>query len=372
MFGGQAAQSCPLYERPGSAGLRGSRKPRTGPSVGRRDFDRMPFSEERLMRKLRTALASSSGRHGSVRLGIGDDAALFSPARGHDSVASCDWFIEGVHFLRDKHPPESVGWKCLARALSDLAAMGASPRYFLLSLAFPRELTKTRWLDAFFEGLRRASRRLECVCAGGDTTRSQKILISVTVVGEVRSGRAVQRADAKVGDIICVSGTLGEAQWGLEQLLSSRRPSSVRLKRDLRKHFFPQPRIALGEWLAERQLATAMMDISDGLSTDLRRLCSASGVGAIIDSRKLPSPALPGANARASRKALKLALHGGDDYELLFTVSPKKLRYISRRHRGLPITAIGTVTRSREILLTRDGTRTEPLQPAGWDPFRAG
>src|SRR6266704_2886727 len=163
----------------------------------------------------------------SVALGIGDDAALFRPKGGHETILTCDWFLEGTHFLRDKHPADSVGWKCLARALSDVAAMGGVPRCFLLSLAIPASHTG-RWLNEFLAGLRRASRKFQCVLAGGDTTRRDNILINVTVVGEVRTGYAILRSGARDGDILCVSGRLGEAALGLRILKGSKQTISSR------------------------------------------------------------------------------------------------------------------------------------------------
>ena len=214
--------------------------------------------------------------------GIGDDAALFKPKPGHEMILTCDWFLEGTHFLRDMHPPDAVGWKCLARAVSDVAAMGGMPRCFLLSLALPESHTGP-WLDLFLGGLRRASRKFQCALAGGDTTRQQEILINVTVVGEVRSGHAVLRSGARAGDVLYVSGRLGEAELGL-QLLRQHRGIVTEKNPLIRKHLYPEPRVALGEWLAKRGLATAMMDLSDGLSSDLPRLCTASGVGARVES----------------------------------------------------------------------------------------
>src|SRR4029077_15252845 len=151
-------------------------------------------------------------------LGIGDDAALFRPRHGHETILTCDWFLEGTHFLRHKHPPDSIGWKCLARAVSDIAAMGGIPRCFLLSLALPGTHTG-RWLDLFLGGLRRASGKFHCALAGGDTTRRKEILINVTVVGEVRTAHGVLRSGARPGDTLYVSGHLGGAELGLRVLL---------------------------------------------------------------------------------------------------------------------------------------------------------
>ena len=298
----------------------------------------------------------------TLALGLDDDAALWAPRRGHEVVLTCDWFLEGSHFLRGKHPPDAVGWKCLARAVSDIAAMGGTPKCFLLSLALPAELTG-KWLDKFLGGLRRASRALGCEPAGGDTTRRNEVLINLAIIGEVRAGRAILRSGANAGDSIFVSGTLGEADLGLRGLRKGHGLSQASSPA-LQKHLFPEPRLALGHWLAERRLATAMMDLSDGLSTDLPRLCAASHIGARIELHSLPiSSRVPVVEAR------KLALHGGDDYELLFTVSARNVSKLPKSFRGLPLTRVGTTTRSKTILLETD-RGTEPLRPGGWDPFR--
>src|SRR5271163_4408426 len=152
-----------------------------------------------------------------LSLGIGDDAALFRPTRGCETILTCDWFLQDTHFLRDKHPADSVGWKCLARAVSDIAAMGGTPRCFLLSLTLPQNATGA-WLDEFLRGLRRAAWRFHCVLAGGDTTKRGEILINLTVIGEVRKGRALRRDGARAGELLYVSGRLGEAERGLRLL----------------------------------------------------------------------------------------------------------------------------------------------------------
>ncbi len=318
------------------------------------------MDEVELVKKIESAFVGA--RKSMLGLGMGDDAALFRPKGGYETVLTCDWFLEGTHFLKGKHPPEAVGWKCLARAVSDVAAMGGVPRCFLLSLALPESATG-KWLSGFLVGLRLASNELRCALAGGDTTRRKEILINVTVVGEVQNGLAIQRDGARPGDQLFVTGTLGEAQLGLQILQREKgRPrarSSV-----LRKHLYPEPRVAMGKWLAEKKLASAMMDLSDGLSTDLARICAASGVGARIDAEKLPV-----CSRVAKADGVTLALNGGDDYELLFAVKEEKAEKIPRAYKGVRITRIGKIVMGQRILLDQAGERRE-LVRGGWDPFR--
>jgi thiamine-monophosphate kinase len=316
--------------------------------------------EDALLKRVETVFSAQDG--GAVRLGIGDDAALLTPRKGFEIVLTCDWFLQGSHFLLDRHPADAVGWKSLSRAASDIAGLGAEPRCFLLSLALPVERTG-EWLDGFLRGLRRASRKLRCPLAGGDTTRSEEILISITVVGEVPVGRAVLRSGAKPGEQLFVSGTLGEADLGLRQLLKRRglaRPANAALG----KHLYPEARIALGQWLRKNRLATAMMDLSDGLSTDLPRLCGASGVGAHLHAEWFPRSA-----RTDSADALQLALHGGDEYELLFTVKPRDVRRLGNSFEGLRLTRIGEISAEKKIVLEKEG-KAQALVSGGWDPFR--
>jgi thiamine-monophosphate kinase len=327
----------------------------------------MNTPENKLIRKILGKSSRTNGLRDGLRLGIGDDAALFVPRSGYETILTCDWFLEGTHFLRDRHPPVSVGWKSLARAASDVAAMGGIPRCFLLSLAIPNELT-VRWLDDFLRGLRRASHKLRCPIAGGDTTRQNRVLINVTVVGEVRSGRALLRSGARTGDIIYVSGRLGEAELGLSTLRAAK--GKIRTSDPaLRKHLYPMPRVELGRWLADHRLATSAMDLSDGLSTDLARLCAASNVGATIDESRLADAAVKHPSVSVSNSTLSLALHSGDDYELLFTVPPGKARKVPSGYRGLKLTAVGEITRERGLTLSKRDGRTAAIKPGGWDPF---
>ena len=322
--------------------------------------------EDALIVRIRRALSPHAYRS-SLRIAIGDDAAVWPPTPGHETILTCDWFLQGTHFLLDRHPAHSVGWKCLARAVSDLAAMGAEPRSFLLSLALPATLT-TKWLDDFLRGLRAASRELNCPAAGGDTTRRDQVFINISVVGECPRGRAILRSGARPGDALFVSGRLGEAEYGLRLIQQNKGRLNARAPR-LRKHLYPKPRLAVGAWLAEHRLASAMMDLSDGLSTDLPRLCQASGVGAHLEAQRIPHPEISAGDAKKF-DPLSLALHGGDDYELLFTVPLKNISQIPRRIAGVPVTLIGYITRDKKILLINATRNESPLLQKGWDPFK--
>src|ERR1700730_5013050 len=323
-------------------------------------------SERRLIERVARNLPSQVGAE--LRVGIGDDAAVIRPRAGVEWVLTTDAFLENIHFLPRIHAPEVVGYKALARATSDLAAMGARPRYFLLSLALPPSCTG-KWFDRFLKGMSRAARSFGLVLAGGDTTRNPQAAINLTVIGEVVPGRAVLRSGARPGDMICVSGALGEAELGLcvlQQGLHVRKSWKGLLK----KHMYPEPRLALGEWLARKGRATAMIDTSDGLSTDLAHLCEASGVGAKVWAAKIPKVQLPSDLKKLGLNPLHLALDGGEDYELLFTVPRRQARHLPRAVRGAPITIIGEITRSKGILLMDDAGQTKTLRAQGWDPFR--
>jgi thiamine-monophosphate kinase len=324
--------------------------------------------EAGVLERIEEISAPGRTRDSGVRLGIGDDAALFKGTPGFDQILTCDWFLEGSHFLRDKHPPDAVGWKCLARATSDVAAMGGVPRCFLLSLALPTSHTSV-WLDQFLGGLHRAAKRFGCALAGGDTTRRRDILINITVVGEVRAGRAILRSGAQPGDVLFTSGRLGEAELGLRLIRKDKRLANGN-DPVLRKHLYPEPRLALGRWLAEKRLVSAMMDLSDGLSTDLPRLCAASRVGARVETEKIPTVRVPKRGRSGELYPLDLALHGGDDYELLFTVPRRKLKHLPHSQNGTRLTAIGEITSQRSVLLIDATGRAVPLPNRGWDPFR--
>lgn len=322
--------------------------------------------ESVLIERIRRALPSRAAR--DLLVGIGNDAAVLrSPSRRH-WVITCDAFLENVHFLAKVHPPESIGYKSLARATSDIAAMGARPRFFLLALAMPSNRAGA-WLDRFLAGMARAAREFHLVVAGGDTSRSASIGVNITVLGEAAPGRAVTRSGASPGHLIYTSGALGAAQLGLELVLR-RYYRDSRWKSLLAPHLYPQIRLALGRWLAARKLASAMIDTSDGLSTDLGHICRASRVGARIFADRIPAIRVPAALRSRGIDALDLALHGGEDYELIFTVPPRLANRVPRSYRGAPLTCMGEITRDMRFLLVQPDGRTSPLSPRGWDHFR--
>jgi thiamine-monophosphate kinase len=323
-------------------------------------------SENQLIERTRRKIPSYS--RGELRLGIGDDAAIFRPHGSGEWVVTTDAFLENVHFLVSTHSPKAVGYKALARATSDIAAMGAQPSFFLMNVGLPGHFTGN-WYCEFLAGIGQAARRFGLVLAGGDTTKYPQVLINLTILGKVPDGKAILRSGARPGDLICVSGRLGEAELGL-RLIQMKLHKQKKWKKFLRKHFQPEPRLELGTWLRKGNLASAMIDTSDGLSTDLGHICEASGVGARIRLRMIPGVAVPEALRKRGIDPALLALHGGDDYELLFTVPPRMAKRLSSDFHGLPLTVVGEITEGRRIDLIDPAGHAKPLGPRGWDPFR--
>jgi thiamine-monophosphate kinase len=279
------------------------------------------FSELDLVRRIRR----KAGKPAGLVLGIGDDCAIFRPRAGQDLVFTTDMLLEGVHFERD-HPASLVGRKTIGRGLSDIAAMGATPKFCLLSLAVP-PWADQKWLDAYFDGVLAARIPL----AGGDLARAKRLSADIVVCGSTGKGRALRRDGARAGDGIYVSGRLGAAAASAYQNA-------------------PEPRLGLGKFLSGR--ATACMDLSDGLSLDLHRLAEASGLAADITAPPI-----------AEGATLDQALHGGEDYELLFTMPDLKIR---SQFRGVPLTRIGTMRKGKPGAVFLDGRRLPSL---GYDHF---
>ena len=292
----------------------------------------------------------------AVVTGIGDDAAVLRVQPGHELLVTTDFSIEGVHFRRDWHPAQTAGWRTLARGLSDIAAMGGEPAAAFLSLAAAGDVSQP-WIDKFLRGFLDLAARHKVPLAGGDTAQATSgIQVDVVVVGSVPRGKAVLRSGAKSGDRIYVTGELGGAAWALSRLRQS-----LPLPAEYSRSFRPEPRIAVGRWLRQQGIASAMIDISDGLSTDLGHICEESGAGALVEAEAIPRAAAPGSKA----VALEYALHGGDDYELLFTSA----KGVPARIAGVPVTAIGRIRRSRGMVLVEAGGARRTLRPGGWEHF---
>ena len=277
-------------------------------------------------------------------LGIGDDCAIFRPRGLHeDLIFTTDMLIEGSHFLRDRHPAGALGHKALARGLSDIAAMGGEPRFCLLSVALPG-WADSKWTSQFFGGLVHLAKDTGIPLAGGDLAHAERFSCDIVVCGAVPKGKALRRDGARPGDRIFVSGRLGGSALGL----------ATRKGKAWRTHLRPEPRLALGRFLRRRLRATAAMDLSDGLSIDLKRLCRASGVAAEI----VPPPVFRGAT-------LAQALHGGEDYELLFTTAPRTR--VPADFEGLPLTEVGAIVAGPPGRIRLDG---KPLSALGYDHCR--
>jgi thiamine-monophosphate kinase len=300
-------------------------------------------------------------RRRGVATGIGDDCAVLQIPPGNQALVTTDFSLEGVHFRREWHPAEAVGHRCLTRGLSDIAAMGGVPVAAFLSLALPQTLPQS-WVDQFVKGLLKLADKYNVSLAGGDTAQSPGgVLADIVVVGSVPKGRAIRRSGARAGDRVYVTGALGGAAATLKLLFSGRKLRPA----DFPRHFHPTPRIEVGQFLLQKGIASAMIDLSDGLSTDLGHICEESGVGAEIQS-----PAIPCASIEkpAHEVDLQFALHGGDDYELLFT-APRGKR-VPTAIAGVDITQIGHIARHKHVILMNDQGVGSELRPQGWEHFK--
>lgn len=336
----------------------------------------------RVIRGRAAKIARTAKGNSGVRLGIGDDCALLQLRAGEELAVTTDLSIEGRHFRLDWHPPESVGHRTLARGLSDLAAMGARPVAAFLSLGLPGKLTvasggSRAWVERFLDGLLALAAEHGVPLAGGDLAESPLAVADIVLAGAVPRGKALLRSGARPGDRIYVTGSLGGAAAELAALEASPKnfASAIQASKTA-PHLYPQPRIAQGLWLRKRGLVTAAMDLSDGLSTDLAHLCEESGVAAEVDGAALPLSRNAGPDESAdpdARDARAMALHGGEDYELLFT-APESAA-MPRRIAGVAITAIGRILaakRSQPRVSVRTETGVGPLEPHGWEHFSGG
>jgi thiamine-monophosphate kinase len=321
----------------------------------------------------------TASRAQSIVAGIGDDAAVFRSAADKETVITADLLVEDIDFRRTTTPPYLLGHKALAVSLSDIAAMGSRPLWSLISIGVPEEIWVTDFVDRLYDGLLDLANRYGVQLIGGDTSRTnERIVIDSIVLGECSSGAAVLRSGAKPGDQVFVTGSLGAAAAGLrliergahlaEQNLADE--DSQKLDHILLRQLRPDPRVGWGIVLGEEHLATAMIDVSDGLSSDLNRLCVASNAGALIDAAQLPvDDRVAELCGRRALDPLQLALHGGEDFELLFTVKPGDVPRLPRRVDGVEIRRIGEITDVSQGVRISEGARTWELRPGGWHHF---
>ncbi len=301
------------------------------------------YSEATLIRKIRERFGNAT-----AEVAVGDDAAVVSLPHGFSAVLCSDLLAENTHFRRESHPPESIGHKAIAVNVSDIGAMGAIPGHCLVSLAVPADI-EDEWIDGFLDGVAQACRRFGVELVGGDSSTAERIVVDVAMMGRVETGRSVLRCGARVDDGIYITGCLGGSALGLE-VLGTDRPAYDAVRR----HLYPEPRHGIGRQVAAG--ATAMIDTSDGLSVDLAHILTESGVSARIDRKAIPC--FPGAR-------FELALHGGEDYELIVTA-----RDLPSEIDGVPITRIGNIVdgQSGRIVLVA-GSSESVLEPAGWQHF---
>lgn len=337
------------------------------------------LGERGLIERIRTRFPTPSE---SLTIGIGDDAAIMAPARGALEVATTDALVEGVHFDLAYSSFADVGFKALAVNVSDVAAMGGTPRFALLSLILPERISAAD-VDALLDGFHEMASEARVALAGGNLARSPStasgpgpLIVDVTVFGSVKPRRVLTRSGGHPGDALYLSGTIGGASAGLEWLRAQPRsgktqPNDADLEECVARHRRPPPRLRLGAIAGRTRAATACMDLSDGLADAVTQIARQSGTGATIEASVLPI------HAGAARwfsvhggDPVMAALRGGDDYELLFAVPQRhrgRFRALIQQARGVPLTRIGELTRDPAIVMTRNG-RPEPL-PSGFVHF---
>lgn len=304
-----------------------------------------------------------SKRHPNLFLGIGDDAAVIRVGRRY-FIFTKDLLVEDYHFITSVYPPYFLGRKSLNINMSDMAAMGGKPKYALLGLALP-EAVGTSWIEEYFSGFKSAAEEGGVALIGGDLSQAKKIMISVTLIGEGKN--IIKRRGAKPGDELYVSGTLGDAKQGLLLLKKGYKLGLDKRVDPLLKAFLdPAPQVSIGIELSRYRIASAMIDVSDGLSVDLFHLCEESGCGAEIRLERLPlSPEL----RFRQRMAFDFALHGGEDYQILFSVPPEKIDFLSKLQKKYKITSIGRIIEKKGMYLIDQKGERKPLTIKGYQHF---
>lgn len=376
------------------------------------------MNEFDFIRRLREQTASRE-RSPRVLKGIGDDATVIRELGDRDLIVTADILIEGIDFYRDATAPELLGQKALGVSLSDIAAMGARPRWSMISFGLPADAWRDDFKESFFRGYLGLADNYAVALVGGDISESKDIVVDSLVIGEVRQGSAVLRSTAQPGDQIFATGTLGAAAAGLKLIKFGARLSNASVENPYRprsdvdsqktedlnsptltnggesrrtetasgfhyddqsaeatainslllRQLAPQPRVGWGIVLGEEQLATSMIDISDGLSSDLNHLCAESGVGAIVNAGAIPiDDEVRKVCGRRALDPLSLALHGGEDFELLFTVSPSNIARLPKRVDGVTISHIGEITTEKKVRISEKG-HVWDLEPRGFEHF---
>lgn len=323
--------------------------------------------------------ASQSPTHTSLLQGIGDDGAVIKQQAGRETVITTDLLVEDVDFRRDSAPPDLLGHKALAVSLSDLAAMGARPRWSMLALGIPEDLWESEFVDQFYEGFFRLANRYDVRLIGGDVSRtSEKVVIDSIALGECSAEGSIHRSGAQPGDLIYVTGSLGAAAAGLRLIERGARigqehagePEWKLVQELILRQLCPEPRVGWGLVLGDERLASALIDISDGLSSDLHHLCAESKVGALVQASLLPvDEPVADLCGRRALDPLMLALHGGEDFELLFTVRPENVSKLPVKVDGVAVTCIGEIKEASHGVRIAEGSRVWDLEAQGWQHF---
>ncbi len=318
------------------------------------------ITEKSLIEEIKKEFLSSKP---GLSLGIGDDAAVIKAGK-KQFLLTKDLLLDGIHFYRDRHPPLLLGRKSLNVSLSDIAAMGGTPLYALLGLGLTKN-TSAEWIEGFFTGIKSASEEFDTALVGGDISRAGFLTISVTVIGKGRN--IIKRSGARPGDLIYVSGKIGDSAQGFQLLNQGARLGDDQKTDVLLKAFFdPVPQVSLGKIISEKKIASSMIDVSDGLSVDLNHLCEESGVGAEIYTGKIP---VSDELRYFQKKDREICLHGGEDYSLLFTVPKGKKSLAELLEKEYKISEIGRIVRRRDILLIKESGKTEKLEIKGYQHF---
>jgi thiamine-monophosphate kinase len=323
-------------------------------------------TEDDLIAKIRERLSAVSDAR--LEVGIGDDAAVWQPSRSNRSVVTTDALVEGVHFTREAMTAPQIGHRALAANLSDLAAMGARPVLATIALGMPPG-EDPEWVLACYDGIAALAARAKCAIAGGDITAAPRLVFAITAIGEVRPSNLKLRSGARPGDVVAVTGPLGASRAGLAAAVEHPElADDPACAAALAKFRTPEPRLKEGRWLAASRHVRAMMDGSDGLSTDLTRLCRASGAGAIVETVPV-DPSAVAVAARVGGDAERWALDGGEDFELLVTIAPRAFAHLGTRFAqrfGRPLLQVGRITEGADVRFA-NGT---PIAASGWDHVR--